>query len=140
MPKSSALFAVCFVAGLLGAVGSILFLWGCNKWGITSLINANIVQTLKLPTIYPQLFIGGFWGLGYFFTVGIPRHRRHWIRKGFWFSLIPSLTAIFYVYPYVYHKGIAGFDLGMLTPLLIIVSNLVWGFFTGFFTRLFWGR
>jgi hypothetical protein len=34
----------------------------------------------------------------------------------------------------------AGFDLGMLTPLVIVVTNLVWGLFTGFFARLFWGR
>ncbi|NOQ42757.1 MAG: hypothetical protein GQ563_09720 [Desulfuromusa sp.] len=142
MPKSSALFAVCFVAGLLGALTSSLFLWGCNEWDITKLIGVKIFQTqpLELSKFYPQMFIGGLWGLGYFFTVGIPRHRRHWVRKGLWFSLLPSLTAIFYVYPYVYHKGMAGFDLGMLTPLLIVVSNLVWGFFTGFFARLFWGR
>lgn len=140
MPKSSALFAVCFVAGLLGALGSSLFLWQCHQWGLINLIGVKVVQTLSLPKLYPQLFIGGFWGLAYFFTVGIPRHRRHWIRKGLWFSLLPSAVTLFYLYPYVNHKGIAGFDLGMLTPLLTIITNLVWGFFTGFFARLFWGR
>ena len=140
MPKSSALFAVCFVAGLLGAIAGSLFLWACNEWSITDLIGVKIVQTLEPSQLYPQIFSGGLWGLLYFFTVGIPRHRRYWIRKGLWFSLIPSLTAIFYLYPYVYHKGLAGFNLGMLTPLLIVISNLVWGFFTGFFARLFWGR
>lgn len=140
MPKSSALLAVCFVAGLLGALAAGLFLWGCNEWGITRLIGVKLSQTLELSRLYPQLFIGGLWGLGYFFTVGIPRHRQHWIRKGLWFSLIPALTTIFYLYPYVYHKGLAGFDLGMLTPLLIVMTNLVWGFFTGFFARLLWGR
>ncbi len=140
MPKSSALFAVCFVAGMLGTIASILFLWGCNEANVTSLIKVNLIQTLQLSKLYPQIFIGGFWGLGYFFTVGIPRHRRHWVRKGLWFSLLPSLTAILYVYPHIYHKGMAGFDLGMLTPLLIMISYLVWGLFTGFFTRLLWGR
>ncbi|MDX2481127.1 MAG: hypothetical protein QNK24_12445 [Desulfuromusa sp.] len=140
MPKSSALFAVCFVAGLLGALAYSLFLWGCNEWGITNLIGVKMPQTLELPKLYPQMFIGGFWGLGFFFTVGIPRHRRHWVRKGLWFSLLPALTAIFYLYPHVYHKGMAGFDLGMLTPLLIVVSYLVWGGVTGFFARFFWGR
>ncbi|MDX2494287.1 MAG: hypothetical protein QNK27_04940 [Desulfuromusa sp.] len=140
MPKSSALFAVCFTAGLLGALASSLFLWGCNEWGVTTILNVKMAQTLELPKLYPHMFIGGLWGLVYFFTVGIPRHRRHWIRKGLWFSLIPSLAAIFYLYPYVYHKGMAGFDLGMLTPLLIVIINLIWGLFTGFFARLFWGR
>ncbi len=140
MPKSSALFAVCFTAGLLGAVVSSLFLWGCNEWGVTSMLGVKMVQTLELPKLYPKLLIGGLWGLVYFFTVGIPRHRRHWVRKGLWFSLLPSLVAIFYLYPYIYHRGMAGFDLGTLTPLLIVVTNLVWGLFTGFFARLLWGR
>ncbi|MCW8894076.1 MAG: hypothetical protein OQL18_12270, partial [Deltaproteobacteria bacterium] len=133
MPKSSALFAVCFVAGLLAALTSSLFIWGCNEWGITNLINVKIFQSLELKKLYPQMFIGGLWGLLYFFTVGIPRHRRHWIRKGLWFSLVPSLTTLFYLYPYVYNKGLAGLDLGMFTPAFIVISNLLWGFFTGFF-------
>ena len=140
MPKSSALFAVCFTAGLLGALASSLFLWGCNEWGVTSMLGVKMVQTLELPKLYPKMMIGGLWGLVYFFTVGIPRHRRHWIRKGLWFSLLPSLATLFYLFPYVYYKGMAGFDLGMMTPLLVVVMNLVWGFFTGFFARLFWGR
>ncbi len=140
MPKSSALFAVCFTAGLLGALASSLFLWGCNEWGVTSMLGVKMVQTLELPKLYPKMMIGGLWGLVYFFTVGIPRHRRHWIRKGLWFSLLPSLTVLFYLFPYVYHQGMAGFDLGMMTPLLVVVTHLVWGFFTGFFARLFWGR
>ncbi len=86
------------------------------------------------------MFFGGLWGLLYFLTIGTPRQRCRWVRKGLWFSLIPSLVALFYLYPYVYHRGIAGLNLGLLTPLVIILSNLVWGFFTGFFTRFFWGR
>ncbi len=140
MPKSSALFAVCFVAGLLGALASSLFLWGAGEWGISSLIGVKISPTLKESWIYPRLIVGGLWGLGYFFTVGTPRQRNRWVRKGLWFSLVPSAVTLFYLFPYVEHKGLAGFDLGMLTPLLIISSNIVWGIFTGFFTRLFWGR
>ena len=140
MPKSSALFAVCFVAGLLGAVASSLFLWGAGEWGLSQLIGVRIEPALKADWLYPRLIIGGLWGLGYFFAVGVPRHRRHWARKGLWFSLVPSAVTLFYIFPYVENKGLAGFDLGMLTPLLIVVSNLIWGLFTGFFTRLFWGR
>ena len=140
MPKSSALFAVCFVAGLLGAVCSSLFLWGADQWGLTELLRVRLDQSLTLQAFYQPMFFGGLWGLLYFFTIGTPRQRRHWIRKGLWFSLIPSLAAIFYVYPSVKNLGLAGFQLGLLTPLLIVLMNLVWGFFTGFFARLLWGR
>lgn len=140
MQKSSALFAVCFVAGLLGALASSLFLWGAGEWGISSLIGVKISPALKESWLYPRLIIGGLWGLGYFFAVGTPRQRNRWVRKGLWFSLIPSAVTLFYLFPYVENKGLAGFELGMLTPLLIVISNMVWGFFTGFFARLFWGR
>ncbi|NOY12951.1 MAG: hypothetical protein GXP51_04485 [Deltaproteobacteria bacterium] len=140
MPKSRALFAVCFVAGLLGALASSLFLWGFGEWGLSSRIGVNIAPPLQLSWLYPRMMLGGLWGLGFFFTISVPRHRRHWVRKGLWFSLLPSAVTLFYLFPYVENKGLAGFDLGMLTPLLVVTANLVWGLFTGFFARLFWGR
>ncbi len=33
-----------------------------------------------------------------------------------------------------------GTSLGQLTPLFVLLYNFVWGFATGFFTRLLWGR
>ncbi|WP_303720836.1 hypothetical protein [Malonomonas rubra] len=140
MPKSGALFAVCFVAGLLGALASSLVLWGAGKWGISDLLGVRIAPSLKESWLYPRLIFGGLWGLGYFFTVGTPRQRCRWVRKALWFSLLPSAFTLFYLYPYVEYRGLAGFELGMLTPMLIVLSNLFWGIFTGFFTRLFWGR
>lgn len=140
MPPKSALFAVCFVAGLLGALANSLFVWACGEWGLTALIGVKIAPSLKLAWLYPRMVWGGIWGLPYFFTVSIPRHRRHWVRKGLWISLLPSACQLFYVFPYLHHQGLAGFDLGMLTPLLVVVANLVWGCFTGIFTRIFWGR
>lgn len=140
MNRSGALLSVCFVAGLLAAVVSTFFLWACNQWGVTGLLEVKLYQSLRLKTFYPSMFFGGLWGCLYFLTVGAPRHRRHWIRKGLWFSLIPTAVALFYLYPSVYHKGLAALDLGMFAPMLITVSNLIWGFFIGFFTRLLWGR
>ena len=140
MPKSSALFAVCFVAGLLAALISSVTLWAAGEYGLTSLLGVKIAPSLKTAWLYPRLIFGGLWGLGFFFTVGVPRHRRYWVRKGLWFSLLPSAVTLFYLFPYVEYTGLAGFDLGMLTPLLIVIVNLIWGLFCGFFARLFWGR
>lgn len=140
MPKGSALLAVCFVAGLLGALFASLFLWFGDEWGLMELLNVRISQPLSLSALYEPLFIGGLWGLPYFMTVGSPRSRCHWIRKALWFSLIPALVAIFYVYPQVKNLGIGGTSLGMLMPGVVLVYYLIWGFFTGFFTRLLWGR
>ena len=140
MPRTKALITVCFCAGMLGALCSSLVAWKSGQMGLPAMAGVRMTPALTTDWIYSRLVWGGLWGLAYFLAVGPLKSRRHWARKGLWFSLLPSLIAIFYLYPYVYHKGMAGFDLGMLTPLLIMVSNLVWGFFTGFFARLFWGR
>lgn len=140
MPKGSALLAVCFVAGLLAALLSCLFLWAAGEWGLIRLLGVNLSQSINLPSLYQPLFTGGLWGLLYYVTVGSPRSRCHWIRKGLWFSLLPALVAIFYLYPHLYNQGIGGTSLGLLTPGVLLFYYLIWGFFTGFFARLLWGR
>lgn len=139
MPKNSTLFAVCFAAGVVGGLASSLFLWMLGNWGITSLLNVKLTPQLSTAWLYPRLVWGGLWGLVYFFSVGVPRARRHWVRKGLYASLLPSIYTLFVVFP-DQGKGLAGLSLGTLTPLLILATNLVWGFFCGVFTRLFWGR
>jgi hypothetical protein len=47
---------------------------------------------------------------------------------------------LFIVFPYHQGQGQAGLYLGMLTPVIVVLTNLVWGLFTGVFTRIFWGR
>lgn len=140
MPRSGALLSVCFVAGLLGALINVLFYWACTQWGVFDFLGVKMSQTLQLTAIHPKLLIGGLWGIGYFLTVGTPRQRRRWVRKALWFSLIPSAFALFYYQPYVLNNGLAALNLGLFCPLMIIIGNLIWGLFTGFFTRLLWGR
>ena len=140
MSRNSALFAVCFVAGLLGGLGSSLAIWACGNWGLTAILGVKITPTLNLARLYPRLIWGGLWGLGYFSTICLPRIRRYWVRKGIWFSLLPSAVTLFYILPYQQNQGLAGFELGMLTPLFVICANLIWGVLSGFFTRLLWGR
>ncbi len=140
MPRSGALLAVSFVSGLLGGVGKSLFLWACHHWGVFTFIQVRLTPHFDLPHLYPAMLSGGLWGLLYFLFIGIPRHRRYWIRKGLWVSIIPTAVAIFYLYPSVYHHSIGGINLGWLMPVVILVGNLWWGFLTGFFTRLLWGR
>lgn len=140
MPKTSTLFAVCFVSGLLGALFSSLLLWLGSEWGIIQILGINLSRSIALPALYPLMFAGGLWGLLFFVTVASPRSRRFWIRKSLWVALIPALVDIAYIYPQVQNQGIGGINLGMLMPGLIILSWLAWGFFTGFFARLLWGR
>lgn len=140
MPKNSALLAVCFVGGLLGALLNSLFLWLLGNWGVTAMLKVQIAPHLTPAWLYPRLVWGGLWAIPYFLSVGVPRSRRHWVRKGLYLSLLPTLYMLFVVFPYQLGKGQGGLTLGLLTPVVVLVANLVWGFFTGVFTRLFWGR
>jgi len=140
MRKNGTLLAVCCMGGELAALVSSLFLWLLGDWGVTAFLNVHIAPPLSTSWLYPRLIWGGLWALPYFITLGIPRARRHWVRKGIIISLLPSLTLLFIVYPYQLGKGQAGLDLGLLTPVVVVVTHLVWGFFTGVFTRIFWGK
>lgn len=140
MPRNSALLAVCFTAGLIGGLASSLFLWMVGGWGLTALMGVKLAPDLTTTWLFPRLLWGALWGIPYFFSVSLPRTRRHWVRKGLWCSLLPTLAMLFIIFPYQLNLGQAGLKLGLLTPLVVLFVNLVWGFFTGLFTRLLWGR
>ncbi len=140
MNRDSALLAVCFCAGLIGALANSIAAWLAGQWGITELAGVSLAPALTAAWLYPRLVWGGIWGLAYFVTVKRPRTRRHWVRKGLWVSLLPTLTQLLYVFPQKTSFGLLGLGLGTLTPAFVLLFNMIWGFFTGFFTRLLWGR
>jgi len=47
---------------------------------------------------------------------------------------------LFVVFPNFTPHGMLGLGLDTLTALFVLIFNFIWGFFTGTFTRLFWGR
>ena len=140
MQRNKALLSVCFCAGLLGGLANGLALWLAGLWGATTLAGVQLDPQLSAAWLYPRLIWGGLWGLSYFLLVSRPRLRRHWVRKGLWLSLLPTLVELFLIFPYRTPYGPMGIGLGNLTPLFVLLPNLVWGFCTGLFTRLLWGR
>ncbi len=140
MLRSRTLLTVCFCAGMLAALCSSLIAWQAGQMGLPAMIDVRMSPSLTPDWIYSRTVWGGLWGLTYFLTVGSQKSRRHWARKGLWISILPTAFQLCYVYPYMTGHNWLGLDLGQLTPLLIFLSNLVWGFCTGLFCRLFWGR
>jgi len=140
MNRTLALMSVCFCAGLLGALCSSTVAWLFGGWSIPDLLGVHMAPAFTRTWLYPQLIWGGLWGMAYFLTVGGRSSRRHWVRKGLWVSLLPSFFQLLVVYPYWTRHGILGLGLGQFTALFIIAYNLVWGFCTGIFSRLLWGR
>jgi hypothetical protein len=140
MQRGSALTAVCFTAGLIAALFSSGVFWLAVKSQLTTYAGVSLSPDFDLQWLYPRLVWGGLWGLIYYFTVGHRKSRRYWVRKGLWISLLPAAVQLLYVFPYQSGQDLLGLNLGVLTPVFIVVQYLVWGFFTGFFTRLLWGR
>lgn len=140
MRRNSALLCSCFCAGLLAAIVSTAFAWFCSHYGITGWLNVTLSTPFSLPTLYPRMIWGGLWGLLFALTVLPLRSRRQWVRKGLLISILPTLYQLFVIYPYHTSYGTLGIELGLLAPLVVLVYNLVWGFFTGFFSRLLWGK
>ena len=140
MRRGSALIAVCFAAGLIGALFNSGALWLSVKSQLTTFAGVGISPNFSLQWLYPRLVWGGIWGLVYYLTVGHRKARRHWIRKGLWVSLLPTAVQLLFIFPYRSGQDILGLSLGTLTPAFVLSYNLIWGFATGFFTRLMWGK
>jgi len=140
MYRATVLIAVCFCSGLLGRLVSSMVAWQSKVWGLTEWAGVHLNASMTATWLCPQLIWGGLWGLAYFLAVGPLRSRRHWARKGLWISLLPTIYQLFVYYPYLSEHGLMGFKLGQLTPLFVLVLNMIWGFSTGIFCRLIWGK
>jgi len=134
------LLAVCFCAGLLGALISSLLLIAAAKLGFFSLIGVHLAPQLRTAWLYPRLIWGGLWGLAYFFAVRPVEARNRWARRGIWISILPTAFELVVVFPYLSGHGLLGQHLGRLTPLVTLLANMVWGICTGICCRLLWGR
>ncbi len=113
-----------FAAGVLGGLVNSVFLWAIGQLGVTAALEVKLAPAFSPPWLYQRLVWGGIWGL----LLLLPFLRQGpLLRTGFIASLGPTLAQLFYVFPYMIHKGVAGLELGLLTPLVVVVVNAVWG-------------
>lgn len=117
---------IFFAAGCLGALANSLVVWQFGQLGLNSLLGVSIMPGLTSGWLYPRLVWGGLWGL--LFT--LPMLQSRLLLKGSILSLFPTIVQLFVVFPFKAHKGIAGLELGMLTPVVVLFFNWVWGVVT----------
>ena len=117
---------VYFAAGCLGALANSLTVWIFGGIGITSLFGVSISPTLSPEWLYPRIVWGGLWGIIFL----LPIANRSTFLKGSILSLFPTAIQLFVVFPFKAQKGMAGLELGLLTPLLVLFFNWVWGVVT----------
>jgi len=117
---------IIFAAGCLGALANSITVWLFGDTGITSSLGVSIAPSLTPAWLYPRIVWGGIWGLIFI----LPIMQSKLLLKGTVLSLFPTAVQLFIVFPLKAHKGIAGIDLGLYTPLLVLFFNWVWGVVT----------
>lgn len=118
---------VFFSAGCLGALANSAALWLFGYFGITTQLGVSIAPALSPAWLYPRIVWGGIWGLLFI----LPMMQSRLLLKGAVLSLFPTAVQLFVVFPLKAHKGVAGLDLGLLTPVFVLFFNWVWGFVAG---------
>jgi len=123
---------IVFAAGCLGALANSLAVWLFGYSGITASLGVSIAPTLSAHWLYPRIVWGGLWGLLFI----LPMLQSRLFAKGALLSLFPTAIQLFVVFPLVAHKGMAGLELGLLTPLCVLFFNWVWGVVTAVTIKL----
>ncbi len=114
---------LAFAAGCLGGLANSLAVWAFGALGITAALGVAMAPALTPPWLYPRIVWGGIWGFLFLFA----SPRLSLMAQGAIFSLGPTVVQLLVVFPYKAGKGLLGLDLGLLTPLFVVVFNLVWG-------------
>jgi hypothetical protein len=121
-----------FSAGSAGGLANGLVVWLFGYWGITTDFGVSIAPVLSPEYLYPRIVWGGIWA----FLFVVPFMKSKPIKKGIILSIFPTLVQLLVVFPLKAKKGYLGIDLGLLTPLFVIVFNAIWGMFAGLILRL----
>ncbi|MGD8990092.1 MAG: hypothetical protein PVI00_01430 [Desulfobacterales bacterium] len=124
--------SLVFSAGLLGGLINSLAVWAFGEFGITAAAGVKIAPPLSAAWLYPRLVWGGIWGILFL----LPMMQTSIWSRGFIYSLGPTLVQLFVVFPLKAQKGALGLDLGMLTPLFVVLYNAIWGWTAAIWLRL----
>jgi hypothetical protein len=120
--------AVCFSAGGLGGLINSLVVWLAGLTGISAALGVGIAPPLTAPWLYQRIVWGGLWA----FLFLLPVMKSSPYLAGLVWSLGPTIVQLCVIFPFVANKGFFGLELGMLTPLLVVVFNAVWGVVAAF--------
>ncbi|MGD2269756.1 MAG: hypothetical protein PVI06_05100 [Desulfobacterales bacterium] len=123
MNNYSKKLALVFAAGCLGGLINSLAVWIFGEIGITSALGVKIAPKISPAWLYPRIVWGGIWGALFL----LPLWKQKILIKGLIYSLGPTIIQLFVVFPVKAGKGVMGLDLGILTPLFVIIFNAIWG-------------
>lgn len=115
-----------FAAGCLGALIQALAMNVAVRYGITHSVGVQLSASYSPHWLYPRIVWGGLYGFAFL----LPILSSSLVLRSFVLCLIPALVQLFIIYPFYQGKGVAGFSLGALTPLVVIFFWWVWALAT----------
>jgi hypothetical protein len=116
-------FALSYFGGAVGGLVSAAALWLAGRAGLTAMIGVAISPALRWSWLADRILWGGIWGLGYPLALRLARDP---LRGAFLLSLAPACAQLFYFLPRA-GESLLGTSLGVLTPLVVLAMNAVWG-------------
>jgi hypothetical protein len=130
--------AICFAAGVLGALAVVLCSYVLFALGVSGSLGVPAPIAFKSPDIYRPLFWGGLWGIPFGLLIGVAW--RHLYLFGFLYVLAP-LGALYLVFLPMGGAGYFGLQRGgpKLTLYLLLV-NLPFGIVTALAARTIIGK
>jgi len=125
--------AICFVAGVIGAVAVLLFSRVLFGLGLSAALGVKASIPLKAPDIYRPLFWGGLWGILFGLFVKLAWKRLYLF--GLLYVIVP-LLALYLIFLPMGGAGFFGLKMGgpMFTFYLLLV-NLPYGIITALAAR-----
>lgn len=124
--------SMVFAAGALGGLVNAVVVWLAGDLGLTSALGVKIAPQLTPAMIYARVVWGGIWGILFL----LPLLKSSVITRGFVMSLGPTIVQLLVIFPHKAGKGYGGIELGLLTPLCVVVFNAAWGIAAALWLRL----
>jgi hypothetical protein len=122
--------AIVFAAGAFGGLINSLAVWIFGVLGIPALFGVKIAPALTSTWLYPRIVWGGLWG--FLFLLPLAYLIRKPYLRGLLYSLAPTLAQLLLFFPLKDNKGLLGLSLGTLTPIFVILFNIIWGLSAAF--------
>jgi hypothetical protein len=129
--------AICFAAGVIGAVAVVLFSHVLFELGLSATLGVKAPVSLKSPDIYKPLFWGGLWGILFGLFIKTAWKRLYLI--GFLYVVAP-LAALYLFFLPMSGAGYFGLKMGPTFTLYLLLVNLPFGIVTALAARAIIGK
>jgi hypothetical protein len=130
--------AICFAAGVVGALAVVLFSHILFALGLSQKLGVKAPVSLKAPDVYRPLFWGGLWGIPFGLLLDVVWGHLYFF--GLLYFLVP-MAALFLIFLPMAGAGYFGLRQGgPMFTLYLLLLNLPFGIVTALVARAIIGE